>query len=505
MTGNLRVLFVAVPPAGISANNGVQRYTQWLVTQLGDRVDYTFTPASNDLVRPTVASQASSSDRKSSRFVRVLGGVRLLIGYVGETLRLMIMIRRVSKKVDIVHVNRIGCEVDAIAARLASRCPVVGTVHNLPGIDERARHPVRRLVEWFSLRAAHHLIAVSQQTRDEWVERVGVGPDKFTVIYNGMEPPRDICPRDEARARFGVANNVFCIGICARLHRMKGHGVLFNALFALRKAESRSFFAKTTTDKRSRVEIGGECSGKGNTKAQRLEGVRVALDTAQTEDGRQKTEDDFIVTTKTRRHEGLGRECGTLDVGRGEIESFEHRLVRRSTEGGTSNEERRTKNESILQPSTFNLQPEHLLLIAGEGPLEVELRRQVVDLGLEDCVRFVGHVDDPLVFFRALDVQVLPSVELECLPYSIVEGMHVGVPSIVSDVGGAKEIIGASGGGTVVCSGDVGGLADTIREYASDRERCAQEGAAALAFAREHLTAEKMAQQTQGVYWRLTA
>ena len=129
--------------------------------------------------------------------------------------------------------------------------------------------------------------------------------------------------------------------------------------------------------------------------------------------------------------------------------------------------------------------------------------QQVKDLGLEDVVRFVGFVDDPLTFNVALDLQVLPSVSLECLPYSIVEGMHCGLPSIVSDVGGAKEIVRASGGGCVVAARDVHELAAALAAYTHDPERCLREGAAARKYARKELTAQKMAWKTLAVYERV--
>jgi glycosyltransferase involved in cell wall biosynthesis len=150
------------------------------------------------------------------------------------------------------------------------------------------------------------------------------------------------------------------------------------------------------------------------------------------------------------------------------------------------------------------IHPASRLLIAGAGPEEPSIRALIERLGLGSAVTMLGHVDDPLAFLVGLDVHVLPSVTLESLGYSVVEAMHAGVPSVVSDVGGAKEIIGASGGGLIVGARDVEALAAALCQYVEHPEERRQAGERARRYAQEHLTAERMALLTAGVYRKVT-
>lgn len=114
-----------------------------------------------------------------------------------------------------------------------------------------------------------------------------------------------------------------------------------------------------------------------------------------------------------------------------------------------------------------------------------------------------GHVDDSMRFMASIDVHVHPSVFLEAMPYAVIEAMFAGVPQIVSDVGGAPEVIRASGGGCVVRRGDATALADAMVRYADDRQSRTEAGCRAREYACRHLTAGLMAQRTVHVYGEL--
>lgn len=76
----------------------------------------------------------------------------------------------------------------------------------------------------------------------------------------------------------------------------------------------------------------------------------------------------------------------------------------------------------------------------GAGPNEKSLKRLVSRLGLQDNVRFRGHVDDVESIWREHHALVLPS-RYEGLPLAIVEAMLCGRPCIVTDVGGNAELL----------------------------------------------------------------
>lgn len=95
---------------------------------------------------------------------------------------------------------------------------------------------------------------------------------------------------------------------------------------------------------------------------------------------------------------------------------------------------------------------------------------------------------------------MLPSVTLESMPFSVVEAMFAGTPSLVSDVGGAQEVIVASDSGAVVPRNNAAALAACLYDWVCDLQRCRAAGARGTAYARKHLTGAEMARATLDVY-----
>lgn len=75
------------------------------------------------------------------------------------------------------------------------------------------------------------------------------------------------------------------------------------------------------------------------------------------------------------------------------------------------------------------------LLIAGTGPEENVLRKMNVN-----GVRFLGSVENITPFLQASDIFVLPSIA-EGLSVAMLEAMSCGLPALVTDVGGARQVI----------------------------------------------------------------
>ena len=87
--------------------------------------------------------------------------------------------------------------------------------------------------------------------------------------------------------------------------------------------------------------------------------------------------------------------------------------------------------------------PGLLVLIAGKGHAEAELKDRADSLGLNETVRFVGFVPDdelPLAY-AAADISVVPSVTLEGFGLIIVESLASGTPAIATPVGGMPEVL----------------------------------------------------------------
>lgn len=88
-----------------------------------------------------------------------------------------------------------------------------------------------------------------------------------------------------------------------------------------------------------------------------------------------------------------------------------------------------------------NLAPTALLVIAGSGPLDVELRKLAEQLGLANRIRFLGQVSQVRRLFAAFDLFVLTSNH-EPFGMVLLEAMSAGVPVLATDCGGAPEVVG---------------------------------------------------------------
>jgi glycosyltransferase involved in cell wall biosynthesis len=95
--------------------------------------------------------------------------------------------------------------------------------------------------------------------------------------------------------------------------------------------------------------------------------------------------------------------------------------------------------------------PGATLILVGEGPDRAALERQIAAAGLGDRVRLLGsrpHSELPELL-GAADVMVLPSSS-EGLANVWVEALACGTPIVISDVGGAREVLTDASAGRIV-------------------------------------------------------
>jgi glycosyltransferase involved in cell wall biosynthesis len=124
-----------------------------------------------------------------------------------------------------------------------------------------------------------------------------------------------------------------------------------------------------------------------------------------------------------------------------------------------------------------DLQPEPLLVIAGDGPLEASLKSQASRLGLD--VRFPGHRDDIPGLLAEAAVFVLPST-WEGQPLILQEALRAGVPIVATRVGGTPVLTGEDAA-VLVPPGDARRLADAVRAVLTDEVLAARLRKAAAA------------------------
>ena len=111
--------------------------------------------------------------------------------------------------------------------------------------------------------------------------------------------------------------------------------------------------------------------------------------------------------------------------------------------------------------------PQSQLLIAGK-PLQdevcyqTELEQLCIELGLDDRVRFLGHIDQAIEVFHLSDVSVVPSQWAEPCARAIIESLMAGTPVVASRVGGNVELLMGEFSSGLFEARDVDDLAQTV-------------------------------------------
>jgi glycosyltransferase involved in cell wall biosynthesis len=102
-------------------------------------------------------------------------------------------------------------------------------------------------------------------------------------------------------------------------------------------------------------------------------------------------------------------------------------------------------------------------LIVGEGPQRPVIERYAQAHGASAWVNLVGHQDQVERYVAAFDAGVLCSVAHETFSLAALEQMSMGVPAVLSDQGGAREMISDGVQGFVFPTGDTPALVDALR------------------------------------------
>lgn len=100
--------------------------------------------------------------------------------------------------------------------------------------------------------------------------------------------------------------------------------------------------------------------------------------------------------------------------------------------------------QTVLEamPLIMNKVPNVKFVVAGSGPHLNQLKALVAEFGLDNKVKFVGHIDtfDLCAFYSIADLTVVPSL-YEPFGMVVLESMAMGTPTIVADTGGLSEIV----------------------------------------------------------------
>ncbi|CAN5558094.1 glycosyltransferase family 4 protein [soil metagenome] len=154
---------------------------------------------------------------------------------------------------------------------------------------------------------------------------------------------------------------------------------------------------------------------------------------------------------------------------------------------GTVGHLRAEKNQERLLRAFAKLsttQPARLLFVGG-GPLREHLSRLAVDLGVADRVHFPGVIQQPVDWYRAMDLFALSS-DTEQMPIALLEAMACGLPVVATSVGDVASMVSADNKLFVTMLGDEGAFLRALQKLCTDgelrtklatanRQRCVQE------------------------------
>jgi glycosyltransferase involved in cell wall biosynthesis len=130
------------------------------------------------------------------------------------------------------------------------------------------------------------------------------------------------------------------------------------------------------------------------------------------------------------------------------------------------------------------------LLIAGSGSssfdnCEAELKDYMRRHGLNDTVSFLGQVPNVCDYLQAADLFVLPS-DSEGFPLGLVEAMAVGLPSVVTRVSGAVDVVRDRDNGILIPIQDAGALEAAFEWLLRNRDQWESIGRKARTTVREY-------------------
>jgi len=122
--------------------------------------------------------------------------------------------------------------------------------------------------------------------------------------------------------------------------------------------------------------------------------------------------------------------------------------------------------------------PRAQLLLAGEGPHQPALARQIAALNLSGRVRMLGSFCEVDELLAAADLFILPSYE-EGMSLALLEAMAAGLPIVASDIPGNRAVVRDGREGLLVPPGQASPLGAAIQLLLADVELGARLGQAA--------------------------
>lgn len=143
--------------------------------------------------------------------------------------------------------------------------------------------------------------------------------------------------------------------------------------------------------------------------------------------------------------------------------------------------------------------PNLRLWMVGDGSERKALESLAGELDVTEQVTFWGHQSDVAPFFSCADTFVMSS-KSEGLPLSLLQGFSLGVPAIVTDVGGMAEVVRLAKAGVTVSATDASDMAAAILKIAEDDAGRRQYSGAAINAFQSLFSLDTMVNTYQDLY-----
>lgn len=157
-------------------------------------------------------------------------------------------------------------------------------------------------------------------------------------------------------------------------------------------------------------------------------------------------------------------------------------------------------HEYLVQAfSRLSTRPSRLVIL-GDGPQRETLRRQIMELGLQDRVFMPGDQRDVLPWLQAMDIFVLPSYANEGVPQAIMQAMLCALPVVTTPVGSIGEIVTHDSTGLLVKPKDADDLWQALEKLAADASLRSRLGTQARQFALAHFGLDPMLDKMEKIF-----
>lgn len=167
---------------------------------------------------------------------------------------------------------------------------------------------------------------------------------------------------------------------------------------------------------------------------------------------------------------------------------------------------------NLVMIARFDKQKDHIELLTairninnlqlhfvGDGPLMDDVKKFADELGITKRITFWGRVNSVDSILAKCHIFALIS-NWEGFPRSTLEAMRAGIPTIVTDVGGAAEAVIEDETGYVVGKGDIAKLNEVVKKLVTDAEKRMRMGKAARENFEKYFTFEIMYAKTLSVF-----